>query len=1217
MVYEVSGTSAEHSQVDIDLSSGVVRGYSEQIRFLLTPSRDEGPSDLPCSRRAIIRVDFGRFKVARVTLKYGDSPRRWTFHASDSPFADGYGFVVSPSPPIASGGHHTAPHGATAEMHVLNRQLRVYGRWPTPSLNLYSKSANSKMEQEIFSEEETEESEELMRSEENTVAVSGATTNSTGLSQETTSSETPIEDDRVDQEDTEDELDGEEEVGGVGPKRKGSAAPPMSSPVGIGGGGGSRMFVRVLDGTVQPNGHVELIVGSKGRSMWWRDERASHEVPAPPGFLRQPQRRHSGSGSSSLYLSFNRVLGGDWRSGSGLCSVSVQMMESEDQCPTTQKSCDKNAVCKPSRVGHQCSCKKGWQGDGITCSDIDECRIRNGGCSHICKNELGTHSCECFPGFTPDPEDPNNCIDVDECSMQNKLGMPMHACDHNCRNVIGSYECECRKGFHLASDGRRCIAGPSLCPPSLGCKYGCQVDFSTHVGARVGVKCSCPRGYVLDERDMKSCVPTCSIGNGGCQHICHDGIQTTSVPAQKGEVHGRRRTSCSCQPKYILGTDGKTCHASCSVNNGGCQKRCTTTAKGAVCSCPIGYMLNEDGKKCSDIDECASRNITCEYGCANSIGSFECLCPLGYRLNPTDERTCLDMDECSIENTCEHKCINTPGSYQCECKPGYQSFGISHCGDINECLINNGGCSHNCINTAGSYYCACDTGYQLHANGKDCIGVETSNSFSCGQQLKYQTFSGETSTEAMHQGVSRCLDSVSSTKYVVTARFFFTGTKCTSLAQMKATAEALIEELNAKNIQNCSRECKLQVTRVRCENSKKVLKKLGKEKGDVIRVVFQIVSWPSNSSETCAGNCKKKAISRVLWQAATHLKRSLNGARFSVKPMDEELVIIPRSFHARRSIQQSCHENSNPASEHCEFCHPGTFSTTGHPPCEPCPVGTYQPDRGRLNCIQSGVKQASGVGARSFFEVAGSVICAPGTFFSKEAKSCILCPKGTYQFRKGQNFCIPCPGNSSTDYAGSKRVDDCKRGNCVSFINDLFGVIESPNYPGNYPNNIDCTWIVKPGKGRRLLVIVPDIKLANDKCGDYLVMRKSKSPYSVTTYEACKSSNHPIAFTARTKRLWMQFRSDGNNSAGGFHIPFVTYNEEYQSLIEDIVQDSRLYASVSHLRILQDRKLLMALMEVIAQPINYYKYANDQRKILPSSFIRLMTPKVRKFFSYR
>ncbi|XP_071450823.1 signal peptide, CUB and EGF-like domain-containing protein 2 [Hetaerina americana] len=1213
----VGGVSALHSQVDIDLSTGVVRGYSEQIRFILTPSRDESPiSDVTaagttCSRKAIIRVDFGsgQFKVARVVLKYGDSPRRWTFDASDSPLADGYGSVVSS--PLASSGHHNLTFGAMAEIQVLNRQLRVYGRWPAPSLNLYAKSTH-KMEQEVFSEETPDESEESPRSEE---ASPGVMSDGGSSREAAASSETPPGDPPAGDDDQEDDQEGEEDVGsgrGGGVRHHSTGTPTPTLPL-----GGSRMFVRVLDGTVQPHGHVELVVGSKGRSLWWRDGRASHELPAPPGFLRQHQRRHSGS-SSSLYLSFNRVLGGEWRSGSGLCAISVQMMEAEDQCPSAQNSCDKNAVCKPSRVGHQCSCKKGWQGDGITCSDIDECRIRNGGCSHICKNELGTHSCDCLPGFTPDPDDPNNCIDVDECAGRTKQGAPMHSCDHSCQNVIGSYECQCRKGYHLASDGHRCIAGSDSCPASLGCRYGCELDFSSHVGARVGIRCSCPRGYALDERDMKLCVPTCSIGNGGCQHVCHDAASTATGPARKGVAHGNsRRPSCSCQPKYLLGADGRTCYASCSVNNGGCQKKCTTTMKGVVCSCPMGYILNEDGKTCSDIDECVSGNVTCEYGCANSIGSFECLCPSGYRLNPADERTCLDMDECSIENTCEHKCINTPGSYVCECKAGYQSFGISHCGDINECYINNGGCSHKCINTPGSYYCGCHMGYQLHPNGKDCIGVETSNSFSCGQQLKYQTVSGETSTEIAHQGVSRCQDSVSSTKYLMTARFFFTGTKCTSLAQMKTTAEALIEELNAKNMQNCSRDCRLQVSRVRCENSKKVLKKLGKDKGDVIRVVFQIVSRPSNSSESCAGSCERKSASKVLWQAANHLKKSLNGARFSVKPLDEELVIIPRSFHARRSIQQSCQEQFNSTNEICEFCHPGTFSANGQVPCEPCPMGTYQPDRGRLACIDSGAKHSSATGARSFTETSASELCTPGSYYSKELKSCISCPKGTYQHRRGQNFCIPCPGNSSTDYSGSKHVDDCKRSNCVSFINDLFGVIESPNYPGNYPNNIDCTWIVKPGRGRRLLVIVPDIKLANDKCGDYLVMRKSKSPYSVTTYEACESSNHPIAFTARTKRLWMQFKSDGNNTSTGFHIPFVTYNEEYQALIEDIVQDSRLYASVSHLRILQDRKLLMALMEVIAQPINYYKYANDQRKILPGSFIRLMTPKVRKFFSYR
>ncbi len=55
----------------------------------------------------------------------------------------------------------------------------------------------------------------------------------------------------------------------------------------------------------------------------------------------------------------------------------------------------------------------------------------------------------------------------------------------------------------------------------------------------------------------------------------------------------------------------------------------------------------------------------------------------------------------------------------------------------------------------------------------------------------------------------------------------------------------------------------------------------------------------------------------------------------------------------------------------------------------------------------------------------------------------------------------------------------------------------------------------------------------------------AESPYSLLTYEACKSTETPIAFTARTRKLWIQFTSDGQNSAKGFSIPYVTYNGKY------------------------------------------------------------------------
>lgn len=53
------------------------------------------------------------------------------------------------------------------------------------------------------------------------------------------------------------------------------------------------------------------------------------------------------------------------------------------------------------------------------------------------------------------------------------------------------------------------------------------------------------------------------------------------------------------------------------------------------------------------------------------------------------------------------------------------------------------------------------------------------------------------------------------------------------------------------------------------------------------------------------------------------------------------------------------------------------------------------------------------------------------------------------------------------------------------------------------------------------------------------------SSNSVTTYETCQTYERPIAFTSRSKRLWIQFKSNEGNSARGFQVPYVTYDGEH------------------------------------------------------------------------
>lgn len=628
-----------------------------------------------------------------------------------------------------------------------------------------------------------------------------------------------------------------------------------------------------------------------------------------------------------------------------------------------------------------------------------------------------------------------------------------------------------------------------------GCAHICR---ETPKG---GVACECRPGFELS-KNQRSCILTCNHGNGGCQHTCDD--------ADHGPI-------CGCHPKYIMHTDGKTClereeaaveipegnttagadvdkrvkrrllMETCAVNNGGCDRTCKDTSTGVHCSCPVGFTLQFDGKTCKDIDECQSNNGGCDHFCKNTVGSFDCSCRKGFKLL-TDEKSCQDIDECSFERTCDHTCINHPGTFECTCNKGYALYGFTHCGDINECSINNGGCQQLCVNTPGDYECLCHSNYKLHWNKKDCV-------------------------------------------------------------------------------------------------------------------------------DTCDVRCARKKTEKRFRKTIRTLRKTVSRDQFRVRVsgMDHEV--------ARKSLklsepQQSCGVGQMHVGSRCDQCSPGEYSSDGFKPCLPCPIGTYQPEAGRVSCFPCGGGLTTRHSSTSLFQDCETKVqCSPGHFYNTTTHRCIRCMVGTYQPEFGQNYCISCPGNTTTDYDGSTNITQCKNRQCGGELGDYTGYIESPNYPGDYPANTECTWNINPPPKRRILIVVPEIFLPiEDECGDYLVMRKSSSSNSVTTYETCQTYERPIAFTSRSKKLWIQFKSNEGNSAKGFQVPYVTYDEDYQELIEDIVRDGRLYASENHQEILKDKKLIKALFDVLAHPQNYFKYtAQESREMFPRSFIRLLRSKVSRF----
>ena len=63
------------------------------------------------------------------------------------------------------------------------------------------------------------------------------------------------------------------------------------------------------------------------------------------------------------------------------------------------------------------------------------------------------------------------------------------------------------------------------------------------------------------------------------------------------------------------------------------------------------------------------------------------------------------------------------------------------------------------------------------------------------------------------------------------------------------------------------------------------------------------------------------------------------------------------------------------------------------------------------------------------------------------------------------------PGNTTSlgnEYA-------CGSDKPLVIDNSTQGYIQSPNYPANYPNGMDCSWMIKVGDGLRMTIRIDDV----------------------------------------------------------------------------------------------------------------------------------------------
>ncbi|XP_031969448.1 signal peptide, CUB and EGF-like domain-containing protein 2 isoform X5 [Corvus moneduloides] len=774
-----------------------------------------------------------------------------------------------------------------------------------------------------------------------------------------------------------------------------------------------------------------------------------------------------------------------------------------------------------------------------------------------------------LPGECPLP-------DVDECA----LGLDDCHPDAICQNTPKLYKCMCKVGY--TGEGKKC-EDIDECDNDFngGCVHEC---FNIPGNYR----CTCYDGFML-AHDGHNCLDTdeCMFNNGGCQHVCVNTVGSYECRCKEGfflsdnqhtcihrseegmscmnKDHGcahicretpKGGVACECRPGFELSKNQRSCILTCNHGNGGCQHTCDDADDGPVCGCHPKYVMHVDGKTCLEREE-AAVDI--------SEGNTTAAADVDKRVKRR-----LLMETCAVNNGgCDRTCKDTSTGVHCSCPVGFTlQFDGKTCKDIDECQSNNGGCDHFCKNTVGSFDCSCRKGFKLLTDEKSCQDID---------ECSFERACDHTCIN--HPGTFECTCNKGYALYGFT--------HC--------------GDINECSINNggCQQLCVNTLGDYECLCHSNY--KLHWNKKDCV--------------DTCDVRCARKKTEKRFRKTIRTLRKTVSRDQFRIRVSGTDHEVARKALKPSEP-QQSCGVGQVHPGNRCDQCSPGEYSPDGFKPCLPCPLGTYQPEAGRVSCFPCGGGLTTRhSGASLFQDCETKVQCSPGHFYNTTTHRCIRCAIGTYQPEFGQNYCISCPGNTTTDFDGSTNITQCKNRQCGGELGDYTGYIESPNYPGDYPANTECTWNINPPPKRRILIVVPEIFLPiEDECGDYLVMRKSSSSNSVTTYETCQTYERPIAFTSRSKKLWIQFKSNEGNSAKGFQVPYVTYDEDYQELIEDIVRDGRLYASENHQEILKDKKLIKALFDVLAHPQNYFKYtAQESREMFPRSFIRLLRSKVSRF----
>jgi len=310
--------------------------------------------------------------------------------------------------------------------------------------------------------------------------------------------------------------------------------------------------------------------------------------------------------------------------------------------------------------------------DGVTCTDIDECKEKTDGCSDVCNNFCGGYACSCFEGRLMSEDQhtchdpPKDCVgswsDFSKCSTTCGCGLKRKEFIVTQPAFRGGKECEFE---HLSVEVEPCTNKP--CPKEYEtteweyepCSAECEgshkrtreiVQVANYWGARKPVleevvPCGpvhCPINCIVSEWKKTACNATC--GEGFVRHYrdvlqapMHNGTGCGEIERlepcmmETCPVNLKLRANTSCVGTGLNGTLIEGLGGPVAGNRESCRQVDTSeSVTNSLASCAF---------ECDEIEECAAFNwheetgICCfsseviAYDLEDGVDCFEALSP--------------------------------------------------------------------------------------------------------------------------------------------------------------------------------------------------------------------------------------------------------------------------------------------------------------------------------------------------------------------------------------------------------------------------------------------------------------------------------------------------------------------------------------------------------------------------------------------------------------